>query len=32
MQILVTMEDKVLSLGKFSAVATGGQEGPCPPS
>ena len=27
MQILVTVEEKVLLLGKFSAVATGGQGG-----
>ena len=32
MQILVSMEEKVLSLGKFSAVATGGKGGPYPPS
>ena len=32
MQIFVTLEEKVLLLGKFSAVATGGQGGTCPPS
>ena len=29
MQIFVAVEEKVLSRGKFSAVATGGQGGPC---